>query len=67
MKHVLKTSKVTVKKTAKKFTLNATLQINAKLIKCKTITFLLNGKTYNVKTNSNEIAQKTLNKKVMNA
>ena len=63
---VLKATKVTVKKTAKKFTLKATLKINGKLVKGKKITFKLNGKTYKVKTNAKGVAQKTLNKKVIN-
>jgi hypothetical protein len=66
VKQVLKTKKVTVKKTAKKFTLKATLKINGKLVKGKTIKFKLNGKTYTAKTNKKGIAQKTLNKKVIN-
>ena len=65
VKQVLKASKVTVKKTAKKFTLKATLKINGKLVKGKTITFKFNGKTYKVKTNSKGIAQKTLKKNVI--
>ena len=66
VKQVLTASKVTVKKTAKKFTLKAKLKINGKLVKGKQITFKFNGKTYKVKTNSKGIAQKTLNKKVIN-
>ena len=65
VKHVIKASKVTVKKTAKKFTLKATLKINGKLVKGKIITFKFNGKTYKVKTNAKGIAQKTLNKNVI--
>ena len=66
VKHVITTSKVTVKKTAKKFTLKATLKINGKLQKGKTVTFNLNGKTYQVKTNAKGVAQKTLKKSVIN-
>ncbi len=65
VKQVLTASKVTVKKTAKKFTLKAKLKINGKLVKGKTVTFKFNGKTYKVKTNSKGIAQKTLKKKVI--
>ena len=65
VKHVLKTSKVTVKKTAKKFTLKATLKINGKLVKGKIIKFKFNGKTYKAKTNKKGIAQKILTKKVI--
>jgi hypothetical protein len=66
VKQVLKASKVTVKKTAKKFTLKAKLKINGKLQKGKVIKFKINGKTYKVKTNAKGVAQKTLNKKVIN-
>ena len=65
VKHVLSARKVTIKKTAKKFTLKAKLKINGKLVKGKRITFKFNSKTYKVKTNSKGIAQKTLNKKVI--
>ena len=56
VKHVLTTSKVTVKKTAKKFTLKAKHKINGKLVK---------GKTYKVKTNSKGIAKVTVKKAVI--
>jgi len=65
VKHVLKANKITVKKTAKKFTLKATLKINDQPVKGKIVTFKFNGKTYKVKTNAKGIAQKTLNKKVI--
>ena len=65
VKQVLKAKKVTVKKTAKKLTLKATLKINGKLQKGKQITFKFNGKTYKVKTNKKGVAQKTLNKKII--
>ena len=65
VKQVLTASKVTVKKTAKKFTLKAKLKINGKLQKGKTVTFKFNGKTYKVKTNSKGIAQKALKKNVI--
>ena len=65
VKQVLTTSKVTVKKTAKSFTLKAKLKINGKLVKGKIIKFKLNGKTYTAKTNSKGIAQKTLGKNVI--
>ena len=64
VKQVLKAKKVTVKKTAKKFTLKATLKINGKLQKGKLITFKLNGKTYKVKTNKKGVAQKTVPNKL---
>ena len=65
VKQVLTSSKVTVKKTAKKFTLKAKLKINGKLMKGKWIKFKFNGKTYKAKTNAKGIAQKILNKKVI--
>jgi predicted outer membrane repeat protein len=65
VKQVLKVSKVTVKKTARKFTLKAKLKINGKFVKGKGIIFKFNGKTYKVKTNSKGIAQKTLKKNVV--
>ncbi len=65
VKQVLTAFKVTVKKTAKKFTLKAKLKINGKLVKGKTVTFKFNGKTYKVKTNAKGIAQKILKKNVI--
>ncbi len=65
VKHVLIASKVTVKKTAKKFKLKAKLKINGKVVKGKYVTFKFNGKTYKVKTNAKGISQKTLNKKII--
>ena len=65
VKHVLTTSKVTVKKTAKKFTLKAKLKINGKLVKGKKITFKFKGKIYKVKTNSKGIAKVTVKKAVI--
>ena len=65
VKHVLKASNVKVKKTAKKFSLKATLKINGKVVKGKWVTFKFKGKTYKVKTNSKGIAQKTFKKNVI--
>lgn len=65
VKQVLTASKITVKKTAKKFTLKAKLKINGKLVKGKTITFKFNGKTYKAKTGKNGIAKVTIKKNVI--
>ena len=65
VKQSLKTSKVTVKKSAKKLVLKATLKNGKKAVKGKWITFKFNGKTYKAKTNYKGIAQKTLTKKVI--
>lgn len=64
-KVVLKAKKVTVKKTAKKFALKATLKINGKAVKGKKITFKFNGKTYAAKTNKNGVAKVAIKKKVI--
>ena len=66
VRHIIKTTKMTVKKAAKAFTLRASIKINGKVQKGKTVTFKFNGKTYKVKTNAKGVAQKTLNKKVIN-
>ena len=60
---VLKT--VTVKKSAKKLTLQATLKINKKAVKGKKITFKFNGKKYTAKTNAKGIAKVTVKKAVL--
>ena len=61
----LTASKVTVKKTAKKFVLQAKLKINGKLVKGKKITFKFKGKTYRAKTNSKGIAKVIIKKNVV--
>ena len=65
VKQVLKAKKVTVKKTAKKFTLKATLKINGKKVKGKKITFKFKGKTYKAKTNKKGMAKVTVKKNVI--
>lgn len=62
VKQVLKCNKVTVKKTAKKFVLKATLKNGNKAVKGKWITFKYKNKVYKVKTNSKGIAQKVFYK-----
>ncbi len=64
-KIVLKTKKVTVKSTAKKFKLKASLKINGKAVKGKKITFKFKGKTYKAKTSKKGIAQVTIKKNVI--
>ena len=57
--------KVTVKKSAKKLVLQATLKINGKAVKGKTIKFKFNGKTYKAKTNKKGVAKVTIKKAVL--
>ena len=65
VKQVLTTSKVTVKKTAKTFKLQAKLKVNGKLVKGKKITFKFKGKTYKATTNAKGIAKVTIKKNVI--
>ncbi|WP_405268220.1 pectate lyase-like adhesive domain-containing protein [Methanobrevibacter sp.] len=57
--------KVTVKKSAKKLVLTATLKKGSTPIKSKKITFKFNGKTYKVKTNKKGIAKLTIKKSIL--
>ena len=57
--------KVTVKKSAKKLKLQATLKKGSTPLKSKKVTFKFNGKTYKAKTNSKGIAKVTIAKKVL--
>ena len=57
--------KVTVKKSAKKLKLQATLKKGSTPLKGKKVTFKFNGKTYKAKTNSKGIAKVTIAKKVL--
>ncbi|MEE1150039.1 MAG: hypothetical protein UH242_03685 [Methanobrevibacter sp.] len=57
--------KVKVKKSAKKLVLKATLKINGKAVKGKTIKFKFNKKTYKAKTNRNGVAKVTVKKSVL--
>ena len=57
--------KVSVKKSAKKLVLRATLNINGKAVKGKVIKFKFKGKTYKAKTNAKGIAKVTIKKKVL--
>ena len=65
VKQVLKASKATVKKSAKKFKLKASLKINGKAAKKKLIKFTFKGKTYKAKTNKKGIATVTIKKAVI--
>ena len=57
--------KVTVKKSAKKLILQATLKINGKAVKGKKITFKFNGKKYTAKTSNKGVAKVTVKKAVL--
>lgn len=65
IKHVVSTSKVSVKKTAKSFTLKATVKINGKYQKGNVV-FKFKGKTYKATTNSKGVAKVVLKKSVIN-
>ena len=67
VKQILKSTKtVSVKKSAKKLVLKATLKTSkGKAIKSKQISFKFNGKTYKAKTNAKGIAQVTIKQSVI--
>ena len=57
---------VSVKKSAKKVTIQATLKkVNGKVLKNKKLTFKFNGKKYSAKTNSKGVAKVTIKKAVL--
>lgn len=56
---------VTVKKSAKKLTLQATLKKGSAPLKGKQVTFKFNGKTYKAKTNSKGIAKVTIKQSIL--
>ncbi|WP_292753010.1 Ig-like domain-containing protein [Methanobrevibacter sp.] len=64
-KTTLTLKKVTVKRSAKKLTIQATLKINGKAVKGKWIKFKFNKKTYKSKTNAKGIAKITVKKSVL--
>ena len=66
VKHIVTLKTATVKKSAKKLILQATLaKVNKKYLKKKTVTFKFNGKKYKAKTNSKGVAKVTIKKSVL--
>ena len=66
VKHVVTLKTATVKKSAKKLVLTATLaKVNGKVLKSKAVTFKFNGKTYKTKTNTKGVAKVTINSNVL--
>lgn len=66
VKHIVALKSATVKKSAKKLVLTASLaKVNGKYLKNKKITFIFNGKTYKSNTNSKGIAKVTIKSSVL--
>ena len=66
VKHIVTLKTATVKKSAKKLILQATLaKVNKKYLKKKTVTFKFNGKKYKAKTNSKGVAKVTIKSNVL--
>ena len=66
VKQILTLKKVTVKKSAKKLVLTATLKkVKGKFLKSKKITFKFNGKTFNAKTDKKGVAKVTIKSSVL--
>ena len=64
-KTTLTLKKVTVKRSAKKLTIQATLKVNGKGVKNKIIKFKFNKKTYKARTNAKGVAKITVKKSVL--
>ena len=64
-KTTLTLKKVTVKRSAKKLTIQATLKVNGKSVKGKIIKFKFNKKSYKAKTNAKGVAKITVKKSVL--
>ena len=66
VKQILSLKKVTVKRSAKKLVISATLKkVKGKYLKGKKITFKFNGKKYTAKTNKKGVAKVTIKKSVL--
>ena len=66
VKQILTLKKVTVKKSAKKLVLTATLKkVKGKFLKSKKITFKFNGKTFKAKTDKKGVAKVTIKSNVL--
>ena len=65
VKTTLTLKKVTVKRSAKKLTIQATLKVNGKAVKGKIIKFKFNKKTYKARTNAKGVAKITVKKSVL--
>ena len=66
VKHLVTLKSVTVKKTAKKLVIQASLaKVNGNYLKNKKITFKFNGKKYTAKTNAKGVAKVTIKSSVL--